>query len=208
MTSFVVTTIKKRYSNKENIFPLSSYSCSSMRHLNCMMLCSSISTLFSLCFFQWSVFSRLLLSAPWWVSWLGPKRASLKSHLQGTIHPKMKLLSNYIFCRTYSLENCYSCGPLPLSLCGKEQLRHSAKHLFLCSTEVHRLGTILKRVNDDRTFIFGWNISFSAQQKVPVLEWNCKPLQPVPNSLLLRITWKMPGMCSTLWPCWAASLTS
>ncbi len=165
MTSFVVTTIKKRYSNKENIFPLSSYTCSSMRHLNFMTLCSSISTLFSLCFFQWSVFSRLLLSAPWWVSLLGPKRASLKSHLQGTIHPKMKLLSNYIFCRTYSLENCYSCCPLPLSLCGKEQLRHSAKHLFLCFTEVHRFGTILKRVNDDRTFIFGWTNPLTHSKK-------------------------------------------
>lgn len=55
----------KHHTQINKTFPLSSYTCSSMGHLILTMQCSSISTLSSLLSFQWSVFSRLLLSAPW-----------------------------------------------------------------------------------------------------------------------------------------------
>lgn len=53
-------------------------------------------------------------------------------------------------------------GPYPLSLYGREPLRHSPKHLLLCSTRERKLWVWNDRwVNNDSILIFGWIVPLS-----------------------------------------------
>ncbi len=101
--------------------------------------------------------------------------------VKGTVHPKMKLLSS--FTHPQVDPNLYEC------VCsaehkgryseewGKQSIfsptmevngapkqpdyKLSSKYLPLCSEQTHsyRFGTTWGRVNDDRSFIFGWTVS-------------------------------------------------